>query len=290
VDPRGADLIVGTSAGALAAARLRLGSMPRDLLELAQYDGPDGSSRSFAVRGWRSPAELVRRTVGTSWVVSRAATRIPLQPLPPRFGRTFPGGLFELRDAESFDRRVPEAWPPGGIGLVAVDINTGRRVLLGRTTRNRRTPTLREAVRASCAVPGLYRPVRIGDWVLVDGGVHSSTNLDVVAASRPSVVVAVAPLAFDPARLPRFARSLTRLRFNEAVEREARVVRRAGAAVLLVRPGGDELKLHPVNFLRPDQDGAVADAAFRSTARLLETPAARRLLARAAWHPDQRTA
>ena len=50
------------------------------------------------------------------------------------------------------------------LALVAADLNTGREVVLRRGL-------LRVAALATMAIPGIYPPVRIGDYVLVDGGV-----------------------------------------------------------------------------------------------------------------------
>ena len=71
---------------------------------------------------------------------------------------------------------------------MACDYSTGRRVPFGRQgTRARRAPPaeLADAVAASCAIPGFYRPVRIGGRDYVDGGVRSASNLDLLAGPRP---------------------------------------------------------------------------------------------------------
>ena len=59
----------------------------------------------------------------------------------------------------------------------------------------RPTPRSREAVAASCAIPGFYRPVRIGGRRYVDGGVCSASNLDLLAGRGLDLVVCLNPLS-----------------------------------------------------------------------------------------------
>ena len=50
------------------------------------------------------------------------------------------------------------------------------------------------AVRASTGLPMVYRPHRIRDRDLVDGGIVSTTNYDIVVEVGAKVVVVVNPL------------------------------------------------------------------------------------------------
>ena len=58
-------------------------------------------------------------------------------------------------------------------------------------------PTARvgEAVRASCAIPAYFEPAVIDGERYVDGGVHSTTNADLVAGERPDLVLVSAPMS-----------------------------------------------------------------------------------------------
>jgi NTE family protein len=47
------------------------------------------------------------------------------------------------------------------------------------------------AVRASCAIPGVFQPVRIGDRTYVDGGVVSPVAVDAARRLGADVVIAV---------------------------------------------------------------------------------------------------
>lgn len=68
--------------------------------------------------------------------------------------------------------------------VVATDILSGREVRLSRGP-------LGQAVRASCAIPGLFQPVPYGEWLLVDGGISDNLPAAAVRAVRPALVVGV---------------------------------------------------------------------------------------------------
>ena len=67
---------------------------------------------------------------------------------------------------------------------VATDIQSGEEVVFGKGNTG-------AAVRASCSVPGVFRPVKIGDRVYVDGGVVSPVAVDAAKRHGADVVIAV---------------------------------------------------------------------------------------------------
>jgi NTE family protein len=67
---------------------------------------------------------------------------------------------------------------------VATDIGSGQEMAFG-------TGNTGAAVRASCAIPGIFRPVRIGDRTYVDGGVVSPVAVDASRRMGADVVIAV---------------------------------------------------------------------------------------------------
>src|SRR5207245_6169420 len=166
---------------------------------------------------------------------------------------------------------VVEVWPERPVRLGAFDINSRRRVVLSGPQPQ--APSLMTSVLASCAIPGLYRPVRVADHTLVDGGVLSSTNLDLAASRQYAVVVAVAPMSCDPS-LP--AGTLFRMgRYSTVrqVKREAAMVRAVGPELLLISPRSADLKIHGRNLMRPSAlttaGRVIAQTAYEETARAL---------------------
>lgn len=67
---------------------------------------------------------------------------------------------------------------------VATEIQSGQETVFGRGNTG-------QAVRASCAIPGVFRPVKIGDKVYVDGGVVSPVAVEAAKRLGAEVVIAV---------------------------------------------------------------------------------------------------
>jgi NTE family protein len=288
LDPASADLIVGTSAGSVMGALLRSGWTAADCWAFSLEEHPVVSELDDAERRRReramfsarreTPAAMARRVLGSSYVLARSAVRGPAPKVPGFLAKRFPAGIFENGETrERLAEVLPEAWPAKDYWAVAVDVSTGRRVVLGR--HGAPETTLRTGVLSSCAIPGIYPPVRVGRKLLVDGGAHSSTHLDLAARAGCDLVIGVAPMAFDPASPPSGITRLARQVPTRSLAREARIARRQGATVLLVRPTGDEVRLHGRDMMRPSDTGVIARAAYEHAARLLDTPRFRRVLA-----------
>lgn len=275
-----ADIIVGTSAGAAIGAEVRTGRPLAEIRNRALSE--PGTSEGNAptdifTRAWESPFELGQRVVGSAYVVGRSFVRLPGPRMPQALRRVFPAGLMSP-DLEpgALDDLLPTEWPEKPLWLCAVDIATGRRVVLGRPGSI--GADLREAVVASCAIPALYQPVRVSGTTLVDGGMHSSTNLELAAEFGSKLIICIAPMAYDRRDTPGLAQRLARRRFDHAIEREVLLARASGASVLLFRPSVAELALHGFNPMRKSGNDVVADAARRAARRRLSSERFKRLL------------
>ncbi|HAM33180.1 MAG TPA: hypothetical protein DDX05_07780 [Deltaproteobacteria bacterium] len=82
-----------------------------------------------------------------------------------------------IRGTPMQDLRIP-------FYAVATDIGSGQEMVFGKGNTG-------AAVRASCAIPGVFRPVRIGDRTYVDGGVVSPVAVDAARRMGADVVIAV---------------------------------------------------------------------------------------------------
>ncbi len=67
---------------------------------------------------------------------------------------------------------------------VATDIQNGQEIVFGKGNTG-------QAVRASCSIPGVFRPVKIGDKMFVDGGVLSPVAVNVARRFGADIVIAV---------------------------------------------------------------------------------------------------
>ena len=279
IDASKAELIVGTSAGSAIGAELRIGRSLSDIREraLSEPGGSEPAPTDLFDRSWDNPIELGQRLVGSAYVVGRSLVRIPGPRVPLSLRRVFPAGMMAANlDPEVVEDVLPEAWPEDPLWLCAVNIRTGRRVVLGRP--GGLEANLREAVVASCAIPALYQPVRVDGATLVDGGMHSSTNLDLAVEGGSRLIICVAPMAYDRRDVPGLGTRLFRRPADQAIEREVLIARAHGAAVLLFRPSAAELALHGSNLMRTTGNAVVADAARRSARRRLSSERFKRLI------------
>lgn len=76
------------------------------------------------------------------------------------------------------------------LAVVATDIETGERVVF-------REGWVAQAVRASIAIPGIFVPERVGDRLLVDGGVIDRVPTTVAREMGADIVIAVDVAQFD---------------------------------------------------------------------------------------------
>jgi len=279
--PDDADLVVGTSAGSMVGAMVRSGISTEDLYRASLGEHPDiglergGASPWQAV--WESPFDVARRVIGSLYVLQRSALRMPMPHLPVALRRAFPGGFFTIAEAEDTLATVmPTTWPDKPLWLVTVDVGTGRRVVLGR--RNPPRTDLHTAVMASCAIPAFFTPQRVGRRTLVDGGVHSTTNLDLATKISPDLIVAVVPMGYDDVAPPGLVERVARNRAKRTLQRETAQAERAGTRVLALQPS--ERDLHAfggMNMMRRQGNEQVTRIAYESAAELLSQPAVRDL-------------
>ena len=175
---------------------------------------------------------------------------------------------------------------------VACDYESGRRTPFGRLGSPR--AHIADAVAASCAIPGFYRPVKIGGRRYVDGGVCSVSNMDLVAGRGLDLVICLNPLtsrseggpAARDRRLARdaingaldFIPSLTRRASRGRLQREERKVRRFGTEVVIIEPTAEDHAAMGHNWMSTERRQDVIDTAEETVAKQLRSPAIRKLL------------
>ncbi len=186
VDVRTADLAVGTSAGSTAAAQLWSG-VAVDALVARQLD----------------PATTEVLPEMDLDVVIRIFMEAADPSLTPqeRCARVGAMALEAPTVTEAVRRKIVAArlpsheWPEQPLLITAVDASDGAFVTFDRTSG----VSLVDAVAASCAVPGVWPPVTIGDRRYVDGGVRSVTNAYLAADCAQVLVLSPLPSEQTPA-------------------------------------------------------------------------------------------
>jgi predicted acylesterase/phospholipase RssA len=76
--------------------------------------------------------------------------------------------------------------------IAATDLDTCERIVFGSEPWD--DVPISTAVRASTALPMVYAPVKVRDRELIDGGIVSTTNLDIAVEAGAKLVVVVNPL------------------------------------------------------------------------------------------------
>jgi NTE family protein len=274
-DPRDAAVIVGTSAGSITGASLRAGFAAGDMLARAQDRplspegqrlvrsmGPAPSFPSLRpAREARPPADVLR-------TLARAARRpFAARPLALAAALLPEGSLSTDMISGTIGALVPPAWPSRPLWLCAVRQSDGRRIVFGKDGRTAPVP---DAVAASCAIPGFFRPVEIGGEAHLDGGVHSPTNADVMLeAGELDLVIVSSPMSRQ-GRRPRLALDQAmRVWASAVLDAEARQLRRRGIPVLGFQPDETVLAEMGLNALDPSRRSAIAAAAHESARRRL---------------------
>lgn len=121
-----------------------------------------------------------------------------------------PGGLLGWARifpsaAEALPRTFEDLGTP--LAITAVDIEDGSQVVL-------HTGSLLPAVRATCALPGVLPPERIGGRWLVDGAVANVLPVDVAWMADPDLVIAVRVGGPRTRRMPQLASGMTGMLFR----------------------------------------------------------------------------
>jgi len=165
------DACVGTSVGALNAAVVASHPLPVALDMLEQIWASPQTRAVFRSRPLRMLANRVRRR---PWLRSDDAIGDLVD---------FAMGITGMTTFEEL---------PRPLHIIATDLMTGEPLEISRGP-------LRDPLRASCAIPFVFRPVQLGDRTYVDGGVTDNCSLATAARMEPAQIIAVA-LTAEPAR------------------------------------------------------------------------------------------
>ncbi|MET3446776.1 patatin-like phospholipase family protein [Ralstonia sp. 1138] len=146
--------------------------------------------------------------------------------------------------------------------VVATDMRTGAEVVLS-------SGAIVPAVLASAAIPGVFPPVRIGDRLLIDGGVANNTPISAaIRLGATRVVVLPAGFACADRRAPRSAieHALNALSLLVARQLVQDLERWAGQVPITVVPPLCPLDVSPYDYARC---GELIDRAAAATAAWL---------------------
>jgi predicted acylesterase/phospholipase RssA len=202
------DVYVGTSAGSFVSSLVANGVTPEEMMRVLNKDLPSPirdidlgtllqpNYAGFLKGSLTFPFKLVnavRETVGTLGEVSAVDFVTSL-------AAALPKGVYTGRGIERYveevlsdpDRTNDFRLLERELYLTATDLDTTERVVLGEGEWAE-VPISR-AVAASGALPGIYEPVEIAGREFIDGGILSTTNVDVAVERGAKFIVVINPL------------------------------------------------------------------------------------------------
>jgi predicted acylesterase/phospholipase RssA len=202
------DVYVGTSAGALIAALAANGVTPEQMMRVVNDQVTQPFSdvsldsllrpnyREFLSRGVRLPLHIV----GLVREVGRALPGFSTMDMALALADLLPSGLYTGSGIEAYvrsalsdpDRTDDFRELSCELYLAATDLDTCERIVLGAAGWD--DVPISAAVRASAALPMVYQPTKLKDRELVDGGIVSTTNLDIAVEAGAKLIVVVNPL------------------------------------------------------------------------------------------------
>lgn len=121
----------------------------------------------------------------------------------PTLGELLPSGIFDNKTLEKFIRlnmkknrmsnnfKVLKRMSGRALYISAMNLDTSERVVFGPDEKN--DVTISQAIQASTAVPGFYKPARIKGVDYIDGGVRKTANIDIALDKGADLVICYNP-------------------------------------------------------------------------------------------------
>ncbi|MGH2877744.1 MAG: patatin-like phospholipase family protein [Solirubrobacteraceae bacterium] len=307
------DVYVGTSAGSFVAAAVANGITPEEMMRVVSGQGPTpfpdarvGSLlrpnySEMVSRGLLFPLRLAQLLRG----LGRDIRQISAVDIVLGLAEALPTGLYRGDGIERYVREILSG--PGRtdsfvelereLYLAATDLDSCERVVFGSDGRS--DVSISRAVSASSALPMIYRPVRIGDREYVDGGLVSTTNLDIAVHAGAKLIVVVNPLVpycderdgerSSPPRVsemgfPQIGYQAFKLLAHQRLHEQARSweERYPGVDIILIEPDGGDQLMFQTSVMNFTSRVEIARHGFRSvTLRLADDyPRFKRICAR----------
>jgi len=239
LDIDGFNQIIGTSAGAAVGAQISSGTSLKDLYQrqtdpakqVAELTPTLSSLRLIfktlpALFAWKNP-EKFRQRIGN--MALNAKTVSPIE-------------RYKVIAA-----RLPNhEWPSLDLKLVAINAADGMPLCFDKNSQ----VGLVESVAASCAVPGIWPPVKIHGHDYIDGGIRSADNADYAKGSK--IVLILSPVGANRFSLP-----------GSSLTQEINILKKSGSRILLIKPDSNALKAMGTKSLNPEKrsDSAIAGKA-----------------------------
>jgi predicted acylesterase/phospholipase RssA len=199
------DVYVGTSAGAFIASLCANGVTPEEMMRVVTKQGGKAAFKDIDIGDLLRPNlfEFARKGALMPFRAASLVRQFVAQPggftlmdVVMGLADGLPSGLYS---GEGIERYLEEVLGEPGrtddfgeLNLTATDLDTCERVILGAPGTE--DVPISTAVRASGALPMVYCPVQVHDRELIDGGIVSTTNLDIAVEAGAKLVVVINPI------------------------------------------------------------------------------------------------
>jgi NTE family protein len=202
------DVYVGTSAGSFIAALCANGVTPEEMMRVVTRQGKPSIKeidigdllRPNLLEFARKGALMPLRAVTLARQLLSQPGGVSLMDVVMGLADGLPSGLYSGAGIEEYLQKVLNE--PGRtdnfadlaceLYLAATDLDTCERVVFG--VEGFEDVPISTAVRASGALPMVYAPVQVNDRELIDGGIVSTTNLDLAVQAGAKFVVVINPI------------------------------------------------------------------------------------------------
>ena len=202
------DVYVGTSAGSFVASLVANGVTPEEMMRVVNQQVPtpfrdvDRGTlmRPNLLEFAQSAALMPLRLLGLMRNFIGNMSDTSVIDLAVGLAEGLPSGMYDSTAVQDYletvlgdpDRTNDFRLLQNELLLTATDLDTCERVVLGGPDWD--DVPIARAVAASTALPMVYKPVEIKGRHLVDGGIRSTTNVDLAVSQGAKFVIVVNPL------------------------------------------------------------------------------------------------
>lgn len=263
--------VLGTSAGALVGALGAAGVSPQDMAHYAS--GAAGHIVGEAAGPYRFSLWPPPLGFGSARMAAAMLSQQRDRSVGALMMGLLPRGVINTDPIHRLvERVVGTKWPDRpSLRVVACDYGSGQRVTFGSAWAP--ASSVGAAVAASCAIPAFFRPVRIGERTYIDGGIHSHSNLDLIAEEELDLVVCLSPMS---SRAPTTATTMLeriaaarRRRAAAALTAETRVLAERGTELVVLEPELEDLAAMGANPMARDRSERVIETARQTAGRAI---------------------
>jgi len=202
------DVYVGTSAGSFVSSLVANGVTPEEMMRVVNQQVPtpfrdvDRGSlmRPNYLEFAQSAALLPLRLMGLARNFVTHIGQLSVIDLAVQLAEGLPSGIYDSAAIQEYlesvladpDRTNDFRLLDNELYLTATDLDTCERIVLGGEDWD--DVPIARSVAASTALPMVYKPVEIKGRQLIDGGIRSTTNVDIAVERGAKFVIVVNPL------------------------------------------------------------------------------------------------